>query len=96
MAIHNIITNPQAAEAMLAAAVNQQKDVIFDGTMSWAPFVEQTVAMVRDHRRIYRRGPGLVKDAKGRGCHVLRLYSLVIGFLHFDLSLVLVCVAVPL
>eukprot|EP00897_Mesotaenium_endlicherianum_P009991 jgi/Mesen1/901/ME001156S00135 len=35
------------------------RDVIFDGTMSWEPFVTQTLAMVRDvHRRRYRLGPG--------------------------------------
>ena len=44
------------------AAVNQQKDIIFDGTMTWAPFVEQTIAMMRDHRHVYRLGPGYHKD----------------------------------
>ena len=39
------------------------QDVIFDGTMMWAPFVEQTIAMVRDHGRVYRRGPGYAKVA---------------------------------
>lgn len=34
------------------------QDVIFDGTMMWAPFVQQTIAMVRDHGRHYFRGPG--------------------------------------
>lgn len=48
----------QAAEAILVAAINEQKDVIFDGTMSWAPFVEQTIAMARDHNRAYVCGPG--------------------------------------
>ncbi len=46
------------AEALFVSAINRQKDVIFDGTMMWAPFVEQTIAMVRDHKRNYRRGPG--------------------------------------
>ena len=45
------------------------QDVIFDGTMMWAPFVEQTIAMVRDHRHRYRRGPGYHKSD---GCNVER------------------------
>lgn len=49
----------------MPAAVNQQRDVIFDGTMTWAPFVQQTIAMVRDHRHNYRRGPGLYVDEEG-------------------------------
>jgi hypothetical protein len=47
-------------------AVNMQKDIVFDGTMTWAPFVEQTIAMVRDHHSSYRRGPGYCTDANGR------------------------------
>lgn len=53
------------AEALFVSAINRQKDVIFDGTMMWAPFVEQTIAMVRDHQRNYRRGPGYKKDDNG-------------------------------
>jgi hypothetical protein len=45
--------------------VNQQKDIVFDGTMTWAPFVKQTLAMVRDHRHNYRRGPGYTVDEAG-------------------------------
>lgn len=33
--------------------------------MMWAPFVEQTIAMVRDHKRVYRRGPGYTKSPDG-------------------------------
>jgi len=47
-----------AAEGLLVQALNAQRDVIFDGTMAWAPFVVATVAMARDHSRLYRRGPG--------------------------------------
>ena len=47
-------------------AVNQQRDIVFDGTMTWAPFVEQTIAMVRDHANCYRRGPGYYTDDQGR------------------------------
>lgn len=40
-------------------ALNEGRDVIMDGTLSWAPFVEQTVAMARRvHLRRYRMGPG--------------------------------------
>lgn len=53
------------AEALFVSAINRQKDVIFDGTMMWAPFVEQTIAMVRDHQHNYRRGPGYQKDDDG-------------------------------
>ncbi|KAK9905596.1 hypothetical protein WJX75_002717 [Coccomyxa subellipsoidea] len=55
----------KAAEAMLVAAVNKQKDIVFDGTMTWAPFVEQTIAMVRDHQHNYRRGPGYFTNEHG-------------------------------
>ena len=33
--------------------------------MTWLPFVEQTVAMVRDHEHNYRRGPGYYQDSQG-------------------------------
>lgn len=59
------------AEALFVSAINRQKDVIFDGTMMWAPFVEQTIAMVRDHKRNYRRGPGYQTDENG---HVTEQY----------------------
>lgn len=55
-AVHSHST--KAAERLLLSAVRQQRDIVFDGTMSWPPFVEQTVAMVRDHRRTYCHGPG--------------------------------------
>lgn len=51
---------------MLVEAVNQQRDIVFDGTMMWRPFVEQTIAMVRDHEHFYKRGPGYHRDAHGR------------------------------
>ena len=38
---------------------------MFDGTMTWAPFVQQTIAMVRDHRHNYKRGPGFFVDDEG-------------------------------
>ena len=54
------------------SAAPHAQDVIFDGTMMWAPFVEQTIAMVRDHRHKYRRGPGYHKSD---GCNVERRAS---------------------
>ena len=58
---HVLLTSDLKARA----AVNQQKDIIFDGTMTWAPFVEQTIAMVRDFEHQYRTGPGYHKDDDG-------------------------------
>ncbi|CAK9236682.1 unnamed protein product [Sphagnum troendelagicum] len=55
--VHQFST--EAALSVLVAALNEGRDVIFDGTMQWEPFVLQTVAMARDvHRRRYRMGPG--------------------------------------
>ncbi|KAG1368723.1 hypothetical protein COCNU_14G011910 [Cocos nucifera] len=48
-----------AAESLLVTALNEGRDVIMDGTLSWEPFVEQTIAMARAvHRQRYRRGVG--------------------------------------
>lgn len=55
--------------------MNKQRDIVFDGTMTWAPFVEQTIAMVRDHQHNYRRGPGYFTNEDGNTverCAVLR------------------------
>ena len=60
----------------MARAVNQQKDIVFDGTMTWAPFVKQTLAMVRDHRHNYRRGPGYTSDDAG---HTVELCAALRG-----------------
>ncbi|CAI6002639.1 unnamed protein product [Closterium sp. NIES-64] len=49
----------RAAQSTLVTALNEGRDVIFDGTMSWAPFVQQTIAMARRvHERRFRMGPG--------------------------------------
>eukprot|EP00850_Spirogloea_muscicola_P014422 SM000103S09514 [mRNA] locus=s103:396998:399000:+ [translate_table: standard] len=59
-------SSTQAASSMLVAALNTGRDIIFDGTMSWAPFVDQTITMVRDvHRRRYRLGPSYHKQHGG-------------------------------
>ena len=55
----------KAAESMLVAALNQQKDIVFDGTMTWSPFVEQTIGMARDYRNNYRRSVGYVEQEDG-------------------------------
>ena len=55
----------RAAEELLVAAVNEQRDVVFDGTMAWLPFVRATIAMVRDHGWLYRRGPGWQQGGGG-------------------------------
>ncbi|XP_020584838.1 uncharacterized protein LOC110027664 isoform X2 [Phalaenopsis equestris] len=48
-----------AASSLLVTALNEGRDVIMDGTLSWEPFVVQTIAMAREvHRRRYRMGPG--------------------------------------
>ncbi|XP_057841419.2 calmodulin calcium-dependent NAD kinase isoform X2 [Cryptomeria japonica] len=55
-----------AAESLLVTALNEGRDVIFDGTMSWEPFVKQTIDMARDvHWRQYRRGPGYKRAEDG-------------------------------
>lgn len=57
MQVHQSSTD--AASSLLVTALNEGRDVIMDGTLSWEPFVEQTIAMVRAiHRRRYRMGVG--------------------------------------
>lgn len=60
-------SSTDAASSLLVTALNEGRDVILDGTLSWEPFVEQTIAMARNiHRRRYRMGVGY-KDAAGNG-----------------------------
>ncbi|BFI10918.1 hypothetical protein MPTK1_3g18830 [Marchantia polymorpha subsp. ruderalis] len=62
--VHQSSTN--AASALLVAALNEGRDVILDGTMSWEPFVLQTIAMARDvHNRQYCMGPGYLEKPDG-------------------------------
>lgn len=62
--VHQFSTD--AANSLLVSALNEGRDVVFDGTMSWEPFVVQTMDMVRDiHKRWYRMGPGYTKNADG-------------------------------
>ncbi|KAG0599065.1 hypothetical protein M758_12G124900 [Ceratodon purpureus] len=53
-----------AALSLLVSALNEGRDVIFDGTMSREHFVLQTMDMVRDiHKRWYRMGPAGFKGS---------------------------------
>ncbi|KAK3043469.1 hypothetical protein RJ639_002048, partial [Escallonia herrerae] len=52
-------SSTDAASSLLVTALNEGRDVIMDGTLSWEPFVEQTIAMVRSvHKHRYRMGVG--------------------------------------
>ncbi|KAM2399248.1 hypothetical protein ACFXTH_035834 [Malus domestica] len=52
-------SSTDAASSLLVTALNEGRDVIMDGTLSWVPFVVQTITMARNvHRRRYRMGPG--------------------------------------
>ncbi len=57
MVVHGHSTT--AANEELIAALLNQRDVVMDGTMTWKPFVEQTIDMIRHvHERQYELGPG--------------------------------------
>ncbi|KAI3974474.1 hypothetical protein MKX01_017967 [Papaver californicum] len=52
-------SSTDAASSLLVTALNEGRDVIMDGTLSWEPFVEQTIAMARNvHRCRYSMGVG--------------------------------------
>ncbi|KAL8150303.1 hypothetical protein V2J09_020111, partial [Rumex salicifolius] len=52
-------SSTDAASSVLVTALNEGRDVIMDGTLSWIPFVVQTINMARNvHRRRYRMGAG--------------------------------------
>lgn len=52
-------SSTDAASSLLVTALNEGRDVIMDGTLSWEPFVEQTIAMARNvHTCRYRMGRG--------------------------------------
>ncbi|XP_003567167.2 uncharacterized protein LOC100839909 [Brachypodium distachyon] len=59
-------SSTDAAASLLVTALNEGRDVIMDGTLSWEPFVLQTVAMARAvHRQRYRMGVGYKVGADG-------------------------------
>ncbi|KAH7843706.1 hypothetical protein Vadar_019809 [Vaccinium darrowii] len=52
-------SSTDAASSLLVTALNEGRDVIMDGTLSWEPFVQQTIAMARNvHKHRYRMGVG--------------------------------------
>ncbi|XP_059431432.1 calmodulin calcium-dependent NAD kinase isoform X2 [Corylus avellana] len=59
-------SSTDAASSLLVTALNEGRDVIMDGTLSWQPFVVQTITMARNvHRRRYRMGAGYRVNADG-------------------------------
>lgn len=47
------------AEELLVNAVNTRRDIVFDSTMMWKPFVEQVIQMVRKSNSVrFTNGPG--------------------------------------
>jgi hypothetical protein len=64
MQVHQSSTD--AAASLLVTALNEGRDVIMDGTLSWEPFVLETIAMARSvHRQRYRMGVGYKVSADG-------------------------------
>lgn len=59
-------SSTDAASSLLVTALNEGRDVIMDGTLSWVPFVVQTITMARSvHRKRYRMGPGYKVNSDG-------------------------------
>ncbi|GJY47275.1 P-loop containing nucleoside triphosphate hydrolase superfamily protein [Tanacetum coccineum] len=59
-------SSTDAASSLLVTALNEGRDVIMDGTLSWVPFVVQTITMARNvHRKRYRMGPGYKVNKDG-------------------------------
>ncbi|EMS61580.1 hypothetical protein TRIUR3_32141 [Triticum urartu] len=59
-------SSTDAASSLLVTALNEGRDVILDGTLSWEPFVEQTIAMARAvHSQRHRMGVGYKVDEDG-------------------------------
>ncbi|KAE9589173.1 putative Zeta toxin domain, P-loop containing nucleoside triphosphate hydrolase [Lupinus albus] len=59
-------SSTDAASSLLVTALNEGRDVIMDGTLSWVPFVVQTITMARNvHRRRYRMGAGYKRNHDG-------------------------------
>ncbi|XAR57353.1 hypothetical protein NMG60_11025469 [Bertholletia excelsa] len=59
-------SSTDAASSLLVTALNEGRDVIMDGTLSWEPFVEQTIAMARNvHSHRYRMGVGYKVNEDG-------------------------------
>ncbi len=53
----------KSAEELLVAAINECRDIVFDSTMMWAPFICQVIAMAREaHVYKFTNGPGYVPE----------------------------------
>jgi hypothetical protein len=50
-------------------------DIVYDGTLMWAPFVRQTVAMVRDTGHVYRHGPGYQRGTDGQRMFTVNVFG---------------------
>ncbi|KAJ8558536.1 hypothetical protein K7X08_034065 [Anisodus acutangulus] len=60
-------SSTDAASSLLVTALNEGRDVIMDGTLSWIPFVVKTITMARNvHQRRYRMGAGYKVEEDGR------------------------------
>lgn len=55
----------EVAETLFLKAVHARRNVVMDGTLSWKPYVEQTIIMLRDTKYFYTRGPGYVRRDDG-------------------------------
>eukprot|EP01094_Clydonella_sp_ATCC50884_P004121 TRINITY_DN1319_c1_g1_i1.p1 TRINITY_DN1319_c1_g1~~TRINITY_DN1319_c1_g1_i1.p1 ORF type:complete len:768 (-),score=164.81 TRINITY_DN1319_c1_g1_i1:54-2201(-) len=53
------------ANILLLRAVSTRRNIVLDGTMMWAPYVEQTIAMLKDTKHKYKQGPGYRTDEEG-------------------------------
>ncbi|OIW21316.1 hypothetical protein TanjilG_32129 [Lupinus angustifolius] len=52
-------SSTDAASSLLVTALNAGRDVIVDGTLSWEPFLQQTIALARNvHKFKYKMGVG--------------------------------------
>ncbi|KAH0916836.1 hypothetical protein HID58_031282 [Brassica napus] len=59
-------SSTDAASSLLVTALNEGRDVIMDGTLSWEPFVEQMITMARNvHKHRYRMGAGYKVNEDG-------------------------------
>jgi hypothetical protein len=48
-----------AAEELILRSVNARRDVVYDSTMMWEPYIVQTIEMIRlSHLYVFERGPG--------------------------------------
>ncbi|RNE96247.1 hypothetical protein TraAM80_09902 [Trypanosoma rangeli] len=52
-------SSTRAAEKLLVKAINQGRNIVFDSTMMWRPFIQQVIEMVRHaHTTLYQQGVG--------------------------------------